>query len=1247
MQLLSNFMARHLKRGPSYKKGKRDSGSSSSPDGKQLSPSTNPDDAAAALKNLATELPGQLSLVTLGLTNGKMAPDDPVGDDEFTFATLQKSLRDGEALKGAMYLGLSVMVAWVVGAAGLSLAWLMLVLALAGTIVKSRMSRFMQQTLQQELARLRRRRALYKDETAEWLSLLINKWWRFSAASIFLQAKERLEPLLNDAKPGILGSLELRELTLGEQTPCVTRIRTLDFNGSDEGELSNSGSSTTSNSARPGSTRLCVEADLTLDCEQFRMLIATRLFGKGMGMDMDLAVEKLSISGTVLASLTLDAGAPFPHASHLSLSFVEKPDVWFSVRLLRSVQMMEVPLLKTWIHAVVSDALASWLVDPGHLEIDLRAQDRPGPGFDCLPLTTPQAVLTVSLSQLATATREDEERWLVVTIGDQRRVTSHLTPSWSEDVSFLVGALDNERISIKLKAKRLVSTITLAQFELALGVYNWETSQIVETVLQQKKPSRSSTNIPNINARLEYSSLPSIEPDAPQPSIPNSMELHSAGILVVYIHSAENLNSDTTQCNPYCLLFNNRKKVKTTHYVRGTKSPHWESRTEFLVQDYTQVSLSFVIYSWNISKMADTDMLGLAMLSLAPGLKWLVRKELTLSGSNGQSTMTVSVLFHPVKSVHQNPISRRSSVNQCVDDDEPKTKRNSLPWMQQAKLLLTHRDMDAAASDVSSLLSTGSGLMEVTLLRAKDLVAKDLNGFSDPFCELRLNNETKYKSSVKKKTLNPCWDESSIMGLPRSGETLDVVLWDHDTFGMKDYLGKVSLTLEEIRRLSNTDQSYWFVLRGTKSGSIELKIKVLSEECETQSTYATSTISESSTRPSESQETPPVINTTNIIRRPSMEKSRMRLHLEPVVPPPPPPRTVTLIKPPIAPQSNSAHSSPLHKVKNASNYGKMITLVKKFEDSSSSDLTAVSNNHHQWSLASKKNGEQLNQSIDCTDDEDQKKLSDSSHRLTPSPDQSFGKKTPQYNSFRLMKQKMKRGLKLRRFRSEVNIEDSKSDSSKSGVTLSLEPRGSEVDEADASADDLIENSLSHAVSQPDMLTRMRQSSPKMRLSKPNDYKVSNGFREKYSGIEGKVLQAQGLHVAHIAQLYCRIKFQNCSSPEKMTMSLTGGKTIAKSRLLPAMPNPQFLLDFQLDHDLLPRQATLVFEIRSASKELLASRRITLHELLGASSATNEIRTWLALNNGASMEIQIAHGREIKRSTKKLFRSWTSSKIINT
>lgn len=66
------------------------------------------------------------------------------------------------------------------------------------------------------------------------------------------------------------------------------------------------------------------------------------------------------------------------------------------------------------------------------------------------------------------------------------------------------------------------------------------------------------------------------------------------------------------------------------------------------------------------------------------------------------------------------------------------------------------------------------------LLRANDLVSKDLNGFSDPYFELKVNGKCKYKSSIKKKTLNPIWDEMGIMGLPRAGELLEVVCNEYD-----------------------------------------------------------------------------------------------------------------------------------------------------------------------------------------------------------------------------------------------------------------------------------------------------------------------------------------------------------------------------------------------------------------------------------------------------------------------------------
>lgn len=61
------------------------------------------------------------------------------------------------------------------------------------------------------------------------------------------------------------------------------------------------------------------------------------------------------------------------------------------------------------------------------------------------------------------------------------------------------------------------------------------------------------------------------------------------------------------------------------------------------------------------------------------------------------------------------------------------------------------------------------------LLRASDLVSKELNGFSDPYFELKVNGKCKYKSSIKKNTLNPVWNEMAIVGLPRAAELLELV----------------------------------------------------------------------------------------------------------------------------------------------------------------------------------------------------------------------------------------------------------------------------------------------------------------------------------------------------------------------------------------------------------------------------------------------------------------------------------------
>lgn len=187
------------------------------------------------------------------------------------------------------------------------------------------------------------------------------------------------------------------------------------------------------------------------------------------------------------------------------------------------------------------------------------------------------------------------------------------------------------------------------------------------------------------------------------------------------------------------------------------------------------------------------------------------------------ANITISVAFHPVVSVSMSSSTLRTETGTIREKERErpaspdsqrnidefstfyKGKRNSNTWMHQAvgfkniflvalsgakcqedlpsildsfltqKMLLTHKDNDTSVTDISNLLSNGQGLIEVSLIKARDLVSKDLNGFSDPYCEVKVNGECKFKTSIKKKTLNPIWEESTITGMPHQNETLDIV----------------------------------------------------------------------------------------------------------------------------------------------------------------------------------------------------------------------------------------------------------------------------------------------------------------------------------------------------------------------------------------------------------------------------------------------------------------------------------------
>ncbi|KAJ4758652.1 C2 calcium/lipid-binding and GRAM domain containing protein [Rhynchospora pubera] len=84
----------------------------------------------------------------------------------------------------------------------------------------------------------------------------------------------------------------------------------------------------------------------------------------------------------------------------------------------------------------------------------------------------------------------------------------------------------------------------------------------------------------------------------------------------------------------------------------------------------------------------------------------------------------------------------------------------------------------------------------VHIIEARNLLAKDSNGFSDPFVVLQLGNQ-KYKTKVINMNLNPTWDEKFSFEVRDVRDALRIHVYDKDRIG-KDFLGKVKFPLSDL-----------------------------------------------------------------------------------------------------------------------------------------------------------------------------------------------------------------------------------------------------------------------------------------------------------------------------------------------------------------------------------------------------------------------------------------------------------------
>ncbi|XP_022994842.1 ADP-ribosylation factor GTPase-activating protein AGD12-like isoform X1 [Cucurbita maxima] len=88
------------------------------------------------------------------------------------------------------------------------------------------------------------------------------------------------------------------------------------------------------------------------------------------------------------------------------------------------------------------------------------------------------------------------------------------------------------------------------------------------------------------------------------------------------------------------------------------------------------------------------------------------------------------------------------------------------------------------------------GLLKVKVIKGTNLAVRDMKS-SDPFITVTLGQQTA-KTTVKKKNLNPVWNEELMLSVPQEYGPLELKVFDLDTVSSNDSMGEAEIDLQPM-----------------------------------------------------------------------------------------------------------------------------------------------------------------------------------------------------------------------------------------------------------------------------------------------------------------------------------------------------------------------------------------------------------------------------------------------------------------
>ncbi|KAG2595919.1 hypothetical protein PVAP13_5KG117400 [Panicum virgatum] len=599
-------------------------------------------------------------------------------------------------------------------------------------------------------------------EPCEWFNKLLTEVWpNYMEPKLSRRIQSTVERRLKNRKPKLIDKIELQEFSLGSCPPAL----------GDEGmRWITSGD------------QQVMRLGFDWNSHEMSVMFLAKLAKPLIGT-CRIVINSIHIKGDLLLSPILDGEA-------ILYSFESTPEVRIGVAFgsggSQAIPGMELPGVSTWLVKLLTETIGKTMVEPRRLCFSLPAVD-----------LRKQAVAgTMS----GIADNKIQQTFVEVEVGNLMRKTSTskgLNPTWNNTfnmvlhgetgiVKFLLYELDSGGVKfnyltsceIKVKYVHDGSTIFWAighnsgvvakhpehcgqEVQMVVPFEDIDGELTVSLVLKEWQFSDGSVTLSNsLSSGLQSSSDGS----------PKLQSITGRRLRVRVVEGrALTANSKSGKCDPYVKL-QYGKALYRTKTLSHTVRPVWNDKFEF---DEIAGGECLKIKCYSADVFGD-ESIGSARVNLE-GLLDGASRDVWVPLEKVDSG-EIRLEIEPIKNDHNNTMQSSSS-------------------------------------------KAGAGWIELVVIEARDLVAADLRGTSDPYVRVQYGNKKK-RTKVIYKTLSPQWNQT--FEFPETGEPLILHVKDHNAILPTASIGHC--TVEYSMLSPNQSANKWIPLQGVNCGEIHVKI---------------------------------------------------------------------------------------------------------------------------------------------------------------------------------------------------------------------------------------------------------------------------------------------------------------------------------------------------------------------------------------------------------------------------------------